>query len=451
MKRAAWVMVVFILSSGTLLFGMVDPPGKTGASGGVPKPVPEDGYQAMLVEEREKAGQIRLDLLRQADEEMQIVYHTFHSGDWMKAFFSEVLAAADRGVEVTILVDGLMNQMRGEMRGLPALLAGHEQIDLHYYKPPRAGNPAEWNNRLHDKLIVIDQTYVMTGGRNIGDKYFSPPDEPGVSDRDVLVKVTGDEPEQSALMSDLNDYLANLTAYKGMYSYKEETSRFVERRAKELEKELMSFESPAGSGSMAELDFLDVDHVAFMHNPFGEIQNEPFLWEVLTDLAHHAEDEILVQTPYLVLNEPMQNMLEAGEFAPEQVTVLTNSLYSSPNFPAFSAYLADRDRFAASEVQLFEYGKAEPIHAKTFLFDGYKSVIGSYNVDPRSVYLNTESLFVIEGETFAEELQGSLDAIETDSIQVQHEEEHFQEKVPVWKDRVMTGLSRITSRLAHLL
>lgn len=452
-KRAAWVVLMIIISTGSLMFGAVDPPEGEAVPLFTEGPAEKGRYEARILEHSQDAGDARLSLIQEAESEIKVVYHTFHEGKWMELFFRELFRAADRGVEVTVVVDGMLHQMNGSMRGLPALIGGHERMALYVYEPPEARSPMRWNNRLHDKLMIVDDRYVMNGGRNIGDKYLMGDYEEPVRDRDVLVRVIGDTPEESPLIRDATAYVMALIDYERTFRYTEETTGYVNRQANRLKERFADVQTVETSNhrSSVQSEWLPVEDAAFVANPLEGIQREPVVWATMANLLNEAEASIMVQTPYLIPSEEMMANIDFKHVSSNEVSIVTNSLYSSPNYPAFSAYLYNRDDWLDTEVSLNEYRGEGSIHAKSMLIDDELSVIGSFNVDPRSAYLNTESVLVIKGEAFAKEHRFHLESLKDDSIKAPQGDEWLDEKTPVLKKRLMERISPWTNRFKHLL
>src|SRR5699024_4430459 len=144
--------------------------------------------KVMLVEDRSEALKVRLDIMDHAEETLDISYYSMQGGDSVDLFYAHILKAADRGVKVRFLLDGLAHNMRFANRSVIGLFSQHPNIELSFYEPLDLIRPWTWNNRLHDKFIIADQMAALIGGRNIGDKYFAPDDYQGLTnDRDLLL------------------------------------------------------------------------------------------------------------------------------------------------------------------------------------------------------------------------------------------------------------------------
>ena len=86
-----------------------------------------------------------------------------------------------------MLLDGFFNVIRRGTHSALSLLGEHENIELKIYEPLPLIEPWYINNRMHDKIILADGEIVITGGRNIGNKYFDE-DHPNASrDRDIMI------------------------------------------------------------------------------------------------------------------------------------------------------------------------------------------------------------------------------------------------------------------------
>jgi phosphatidylserine/phosphatidylglycerophosphate/cardiolipin synthase-like enzyme len=111
----------------------------------------------------------------------------------------------------------------------------------------------------------------------------------------------------------------------------------------------------------------------------------------------------------------MRQLLLAKRAEGVDIVVLTNSLRSTDGLLPQAAYLKYRRRLARAGIQFHEYKGPDALHAKSIVVDGRVALIGSYNIDPRSRYLNTEVFCVAEDEEFARELHASIESHLEDS------------------------------------
>ena len=89
---------------------------------------------------------------------------------------------------------------------------------------------------------------------------------------------------------------------------------------------------------------------------------------------------------------------------------MTNSLASTDQLMVYAGYSNQRKNLLARGVEVWEFSGCDHFHAKSALIDGCIAVIGSYNFDPRSEHLNTETAVVARDPYVAHQLLESMDA-----------------------------------------
>ena len=131
-----------------------------------------------------------------AERTLDIQYYIIHQDDSARLLLHHVRLAADRGVRVRVLVDDL--NTAGEDRRFMHL-SEHVNIEVRVFNPFPGGRFATWtrllasatdirriNHRMHNKLFVADNALAITGGRNIGDQYFTLDQHNNFIDLDVI-------------------------------------------------------------------------------------------------------------------------------------------------------------------------------------------------------------------------------------------------------------------------
>src|SRR5579862_4616230 len=131
-----------------------------------------------------------------AERTLDIQYYIIHQDDSARILLHHVRLAADRGVRVRVLVDDL--NTAGEDRRFMHL-SSHPNVEVRVFNPFTAGRFSTWtrfiasatdirriNHRMHNKLFVADDALAITGGRNIGDQYFTLDPRSNFVDLDVV-------------------------------------------------------------------------------------------------------------------------------------------------------------------------------------------------------------------------------------------------------------------------
>src|SRR5450631_3389116 len=131
-----------------------------------------------------------------AERTLDIQYYIIHQDDSARILLHHVRQAADRGVRVRVLVDDL--NTAGEDRRFMDLNE-NVNVEVRVFNPFPGGRFAMWtrfvasatdirriNHRMHNKLFVADNALAITGGRNIGDEYFTRDPKYNFIDLDVV-------------------------------------------------------------------------------------------------------------------------------------------------------------------------------------------------------------------------------------------------------------------------
>ena len=268
---------------------------------------------------------------------------------------------------------------------------------------------------------------LLLGGRNIGDEYFAPPgyEEAVTYDRDVLVlnDLAGTPDSSESVTAQAKIYMDTLwdapeTDKFGTLSPSRRADglaaqEYLKETAARWEAAAPSFYLPSEPASQCAVP---TQRVTLLHNPVSPFKKEPTLGATLAQLLSGCQ-KIRLQTPYATANPStlaaLTRLAKQGH-----VEYLTNSMASSPNYPAFSAYSSQRAKFLATGVEIYEYQSTDSIHGKSCVADGRISVVGSFNLDDRSLYIDTESVLIIDSPEFFAQLNAELDTLFAQSAAV---------------------------------
>ena len=359
----------------------------------------ESPERVLLLEAPRDAFFHRMNLISNAEEQILLASFSIHEGETSDMMVGALLAAADRGVDVRILNNGsIAGFMPSRYRDI---LAVHPNIDVYLFNQFEFFRPQYLNAALHDKYMVVDDSFLIFGGRNIGDKYYAPAGYTGrlSLDREVLVYNT--DPAFQGSISEVRDYFAR----------KRSSDRtFLQNGAGqgdwEAQRDYFVSLYLAHRDRFAADDFdyyantIGVNQITLLTDPFDTGgRKESIVAYNLMMIARHSE-VIVAQSPYVVLTNPNFAHL-ADTVRGRDVTLSTNSLASTPNLPAFSSYYVSRRNLLNTGMTIYEYQSTQAaLHGKTYLFDGRLTAIGSFNLNERSIRSDTESMLIIDSETF---------------------------------------------------
>ena len=188
--------------------------------------------------------------------------------------------------------------------------------------------------------------------------------------------------------------------------------------------------------------------VWLVSNPTGIYAKQPVVLEQLCDLIAHARQDVIVHSPYAVLNNAMRDKLaQAASNVP--VTLMVNAVGNGANVVAGSDYLYHRDSVLSTGVNLLEYEGGISYHGKAAAIDDNLSVIGSYNLDMRSTYIDTELMLVIRGEQVNARLRENMSALHGDCREVSAADGGH--RLPLGKRLWMYGLGALLQPFRQLV
>ncbi|GER21385.1 MULTISPECIES: phospholipase D family protein [Variovorax] len=396
------------------------------------------------------ALQARLELARMATQSLDLQYFIFQSDSTGREMMRALRDAAARGVRVRLLIDDLYTQGQDE---LLACLAAHERVEVRLFNPfaLRAGGVfarfaaspfffGRLNHRMHNKLFVADAAWAITGGRNIGDEYFTRNDAGNFIDLDVLAagKVVGDMSRQfdlywnSAATVPIEYVAARSAPASALRDRFETLTRSASAPALALAgadvpdalgRSPVATEFAAGRVHLAWGDgesYADLPGKALSASQTEGRQEHGSNLVRLNALEHirAASGEILLTSPYFIPGRAGVDLLAEAARRGVKVSVLTNSLASTDQPLVHGAYRRYRPALLTAGVALFELsplraGREEQrklfglsvggLHTKSLVIDRKELFVGSMNFDPRSDRINTESALAIHVAEVAED------------------------------------------------
>lgn len=385
---------------------------------------------------------VRLELCELAQRSLDLQYYIFRDDDSGRLLAAALVRAAERGVQVRLLLDDLDASGRESTLGRLDALPG---LEVRLFNPlPWRGllrplsllrDPGRINRRLHAKALIADDTLAVVGGRNIGDEYFAPEAELAFADIDVLVRgqlarqvaVSFDSHWHSPWARPLELLRRRRAALEAARRTRGRLARAPEHRqpaevlardseARELLSRLRQGDWPdlPGNGQvLADLPAKVDPQQAVAEGVFDG---------ALRHLVDGAQRELMIMTPYLVPRPEGVAILRQLRERGLRVRILTNSLAATDVVAVHGGYRRYRRALLELGVELYEYRPTgywgrrlrrlirgdhlrASLHAKTVLADDERLYIGSANLDPRSRHLNIELGIAIHSAELAAELR----------------------------------------------
>ena len=348
-----------------------------------------------ILDDPRDAMQARVDLIEQSTDKIGLLYFLARNDRITLGVLALLRDAKRRGVsDVRVIVDGNFHR-------IPKAVLAHlrdEGVQVRVYHPLDLRHPSWLLRRMHEKVIVTDSSRYITGGRNLGEAYFGLAKKKNYVDRDVYV--------DGASAADADRHFETLWSSHHVADLRVRVSASAKQRAAA---HLGSVLDELVRDGFIELDTSrdwsagreDAGTVHFLHAEVGVR---------LEEVLAAAERSIVIESPYFVPTKSLRLLLEKKRAEGVSVLVLTNSLRSTDGLLPQAAYLKYRRGLVRAGMDVREYKGPDVLHAKSIIVDDRIAMIGSYNIDPRSRYLNTEVMCLTEDEEIARELRASIDA-----------------------------------------
>ena len=370
-----------------------------------------------------------------AGRSLDLQYYIWHDDLIGHLMAKALYDAAERGVRVRILLDDMNAK---DKDALMMALDAHPNIELRLYNPfrNRSGlartlelvqRAFSVNHRMHNKSWIADGRIAIVGGRNIGEEYFSARQDVNFRDLDLLV--AGEAVKQANTIFD--DYWNSDTAVpiRALAFYTEPQLRLLIRESEHearLDSAKPYLERVARSQAQRSYyrDALDLHwsgEVEIASDPPMKHRRDDQAGWLVTRLVEELEStrhKALLISPYFVPGEDGTEGLGAMVARGAQVGVITNSLAANDVAAVHSGYMHYRAPLLRSGVQLYElksrgnvdggglFGSSgASLHTKAFMIDDQRGFVGSFNLDPRSAYLNTEMGVLFNDPVLAAQLR----------------------------------------------
>lgn len=405
----------------------------------------------------------RVDLMRRAEETLELEYFIFNTDTASRIIMREMIAAAKRGVKVRLLVDKSAAVFVLDEYYAHALR--RKNVEVRYYNAASIIQISTVQFRNHRKMISRDGVEAITGGRNIADEYFDLSETFNFLDRDVWLE----GPIVKTMVDSFDKYWASdiveiparpekpiKFAGDSVVSYKERQKRNKQHKervkrhrnriresksiykATKKEKEALNYALSYGKKALATTDKSICPHVGFAtdreggdfakrvssqeyHRDFRLLRKEIAGWMKLTD------KEITLDSPYFLNNSRSREALH--ELLEKKITVniLTNSLGSTDAIYVATVFSDEVrqytpiDYFNAYIYTGFFSGESEVMnekvkdavwgtHSKTIVFNDDAFMVGTFNIDNRSSYYNTEmAIFCKNSKPLRDDVQNNIE------------------------------------------
>jgi len=421
--------------------------------GDADKPLPE---RVMLLPDCRDAFNHRIHLVNQARKSIYFVCFVATPGWSPEIFLGALIAAADRDVTVNVIVDAKFFDFGGRYA---APLSSHPNINYYEFNPINLLRPWYINHALHDKIMIVDDEFLIIGGRNLGDKY---PDFGGFqaeyyNDLEVLVY----RPYGTCSIEDNGGIIAETRAYARSIA---ENSLTRVRSSSNNSNNHAAGERMVGTyrdylNYMIQKGFIGEDYsgpdyskdgnlthnaynISLLYNPVEGTRKEPVIAYNLLRLTRES-DRVLVHTPYVVLTRRNKRILSEAIATTSEFTIVTNSMASVGDLWAYGSYHIRRRDVAraghdtSSDFRLYEFQHpTHSLHLKAYAFDERLTAIGAYNLSERSTRIITDSMLVIDSPELNAAVRENAQRFIDGSLRVDRNGRYYNPPDRPYEDRI---------------
>jgi putative cardiolipin synthase len=393
-----------------------------------------NGFYSLI--EGQDAFGARLALMGKAEKSIDAQYFLMKPDNAGLVFTEKLMKAADRGVRVRLLLDDVFTTVDDSYF---SYMNAHPNIEVRIFNPISrkglywlnyVGQFSLANRRMHNKSFIIDNQAAIVGGRNIAVEYFQLETTGEFIDFDMFVA--------GPIVKDISDsfdiYWNNELAVpmdalsdkpdQKQPQQEEETVRLLmEKAGNSIYADAMNTQLMR-QFSANELDPYMAKARVIVDDPGklrAEISEEhQVLATEIAKVLNDSTQEIIIITPYLIPGKSGIEFFRRLRDKGVRIVVLTNSLASNNHAAVHSAYSSYRKDLLEAGVELWEARAnaaeitVEPdsttlknpltLHTKGILIDRRQIFVGSLNLDPRSIDINTEMGLLIESEALVSEI-----------------------------------------------
>ena len=356
----------------------------------------------------------RLRMAEEAKKEIILSTFDFNSDHAGHDIMSVLYQAANRGVKVRIIVDGISGFL--DLKGDPwfQALVSHDNVNIRTYNPVNLLKPWTMQARLHDKYFIVDDKMYLLGGRNTANLFLGDYSSKKNIDRELFVYET--QASSGSSIYQLKDYFEHVWTSQDSKNY---TCRKMTDKVKncitQLEKQYLDLQTQYPQAYETwnwESLTKETQKVSLLSNPVNAGNKEPWMWYALNQLMKQGE-KVTIYTPYIICGKEMYQDLHQLMQNGTCVDIITNAVSSGANPWGCTDYLNQKENIWKTGANVYEFMGKHSCHTKALLIDNHMTILGSYNMDMRSTYQDTELMLVVDSPELNAEIAKEMETDKT--------------------------------------
>ena len=369
--------------------------------------------RAALISDGKEALDVRISLINMAEKRIDLGTFIFSDDESGKLVAGALLSAAERGVQVNIVADNISARIKLMKSGIGLALGLHENIKIKIFNRWSIIFPWRLNSCFHEKYMSVDNRVYLIGGRNIENRFYESDDSESLTETDLEVMIWTEDP---SIQNHINDVWNNSKVLTECF---ENAIFFLKDRYEKKQRKLIDFYDSNKNiyGNYTEEMLLNktvvINGLGVISNPQTLTSNEPVIWNKMLSLFLLRKEDTVFITPYISINTQMKKDLSLISNN-MNLTLVNNSHASGINYVAMSDELIHSDMYKKIGARYVEPNRDKAYHTKAVIVGDEISIIGSFNLDIRSAFIDSELMLVIKGEEFNKLLKNYYDNLNTD-------------------------------------
>ncbi len=347
---------------------------------------------------------MRLRLINSAKSEIILTTFEFFDDESGRDILSALSDAAKRGVKVRLLIDAYKgSELKNS--GWAKYLASLDNTEIRLYNPVNALKPWKAQSRMHEKYIIADRQTYLLGGRNTNDRFLGNyGDKYESTDRDVLVYT--EQPDDGSSVTELYKYFEDYFNHPDCVNLDSDDDGYTDKVKARCERLRELYPEAYTDAAISEMTY-PVNKISLLTGQTSTGNKAPNVWYQLIELMKTGND-VIIQTPYIMCGEEMYADL-ASLSEGRSVSLIINSPFTGSNNFGNADYKNEYEKVHSLGMRVCEHTGEVSHHTKTIVIDDRLSIIGSFNFDMRSTYIDSELMLVIDSPTLNAELRAELD------------------------------------------
>lgn len=380
----------------------------------------------------------RWHMMERAKQTIDTTYFIVENDIFGRSFLGMLYKKAKEGVKVRLMVDA---------RGTKALartflgqdilqeMVENKNISIKVYNPVAKALmriPEDYRSAIasnHDKLLIVDGEWLITGGRNISRHYFAARDDEPEAYRDTDVLIRGGSTPASARTAFEEEWNkpANTVVTKDWFGNWTKRRLDLELARHCMGQHMMGFGTvnapqldlgPKLAAIQAECDPFQKSRTYMGYEPFRGERAYPVLLldkhslyrdsrnDISANLAKFcdaAKSEIIIQNPYVVLSAGAKAAMKRASDRGVDIIINTNSPESTDSALTQAMFIREWKHLLHDipKLRIFAITGHNKLHAKVFTIDKKITIVGTYNMDSLSEDINSEDMAVIKSSAFS--------------------------------------------------